>query len=218
MQRRLAWAWGELALAQGEPHLAMEIAGRLVASAPGELGAQPIPRLLKLKGEALVAMKRLSEAVEALEGAKRGAVERQEAPLLWQIHRSLGRAYRMLKREQEARSAFAAARERIEWLARTIDNAELREQFLQRALISLPKEKPPSPRHAEAEQYSGLTSREREVASLIAQGKTSREIAQFLVISERTAEGHVNNILGKLGFTSRAQIAAWVVERGLTNS
>jgi non-specific serine/threonine protein kinase len=37
------------------------------------------------------------------------------------------------------------------------------------------------------------------------------------VLSERTAEGHVSNILGKLGFTSRAQIAAWVVERGLAN-
>jgi len=35
------------------------------------------------------------------------------------------------------------------------------------------------------------------------------------VVSERTAEGHVSNILGKLGFTSRAQIAAWVIEKGL---
>jgi hypothetical protein len=39
--------------------------------------------------------------------------------------------------------------------------------------------------------------------------------SSLLVVSERTAEGHMSNILGKLGFTSRAQIAAWVIERGL---
>src|SRR5262249_48485304 len=137
--------------------------------------------------------------------------------LLWQIHGSLGRVYHLLKRGQEARDEFTAAREGIESLAQTIDDAELREHFFQRALASLPKAQPISPRRAAAEQFGGLTEREREVATLIAQGKTSREIADLLVISERTAEGHVNNILGKLGFTSRAQIAAWVVERGLTN-
>jgi DNA-binding CsgD family transcriptional regulator len=218
MQRRVVWAWGELALAQDEPQAALQIAERLITSAPGELRNQPIPRLLKLKGEALAALKRVDEAVEALEDARHGALERQEAPLLWQIQRSLGRIYRLLKREEQARVAFVAAREGIGKLAQTIDDAELREQFLQRALASLPKEKPVSPRRAEAAQYGGLTPREREVARLIAQGKTSREIARLLVISERTAEGHVNNILGKLGFTSRAQIAAWIVERGLTNS
>jgi non-specific serine/threonine protein kinase len=61
-----------------------------------------------------------------------------------------------------------------------------------------------------------LTPREREVAVLVAQGKTSKEIADLLVVSERTAEVHVSNILGKLGFTSRAQVAAWAVEKGLT--
>jgi non-specific serine/threonine protein kinase len=178
---------------------------------------QPIPRLLKLKGEALVGSGHLSEAVEALEEAKCGALLRLEAPLLWQIQGSLGRVYRLLKREREASNEFVAAREGIKQLAQTIDDAELREHFLQRALASLPKEKSISPRRVEAEMFGGLTSREREVAILIAQGKTSREIANLLVISERTAESHVNNILGKLGFTSRAQIAAWVVERGLMN-
>ncbi|MEV6388870.1 protein kinase domain-containing protein [Nocardia xishanensis] len=55
-----------------------------------------------------------------------------------------------------------------------------------------------------------LTKREREVAELIAQGLTNREIATRLVISPRTAQGHVEHLLTKLGFTSRAQIAAWI--------
>ena len=55
-----------------------------------------------------------------------------------------------------------------------------------------------------------LTSREREVAALIAQGLTNREIAARLVVAERTAEGHVQSILNKLGVNSRGRIAAWV--------
>jgi len=72
------------------------------------------------------------------------------------------------------------------------------------------------PREATKRSFGGLTARECQVAALVAQGKTSREIAERLVVSKRTAEVHVSNILGKLGFTSRAQIAAWAVEKGLT--
>jgi non-specific serine/threonine protein kinase len=60
---------------------------------------------------------------------------------------------------------------------------------------------------------SPLTPREREIAELVAQGVSNKEIASRLVIAPRTAEGHVEHILVKLGFTSRAQIAAWVTER-----
>lgn len=58
-----------------------------------------------------------------------------------------------------------------------------------------------------------LTRRESEIATLVGEGLSNREIAARMVISQRTAEGHVENILAKLGFTSRAQIAAWVAGR-----
>ncbi|WP_398860695.1 response regulator transcription factor [Streptomyces chengmaiensis] len=54
-----------------------------------------------------------------------------------------------------------------------------------------------------------LTLREREVVELLAQGLTDKEIAARLVISPRTAEGHVQRILRKLEFTSRVQVATW---------
>jgi DNA-binding NarL/FixJ family response regulator len=55
-----------------------------------------------------------------------------------------------------------------------------------------------------------LTRREQEVAGLVAAGLSNKDIASRLVISQRTAEGHIEHILTKLGFNSRAQIAAWV--------
>ncbi|TMB88283.1 MAG: helix-turn-helix transcriptional regulator, partial [Chloroflexi bacterium] len=55
-----------------------------------------------------------------------------------------------------------------------------------------------------------LSKRELEVARLVTQGLTNKEIASSLFISQRTAEGHVAQICNKLGFSTRAQIAAWV--------
>jgi non-specific serine/threonine protein kinase len=56
-----------------------------------------------------------------------------------------------------------------------------------------------------------LTTREIEVARLVAEGKSTREIAETLFISTRTAQTHVTNVLGKLGIDSRAALAAWMV-------
>jgi DNA-binding CsgD family transcriptional regulator len=58
-----------------------------------------------------------------------------------------------------------------------------------------------------------LTRRERQVADLVGRGLTNREIAAHLVVSVRTAESHVQNIMTKLGFTSRIQLAAWSTAR-----
>jgi DNA-binding CsgD family transcriptional regulator len=55
-----------------------------------------------------------------------------------------------------------------------------------------------------------LTTREREVADLVAAGLTNRLIAERLFISERTVDAHLQNILNKLGATNRAQVAAWI--------
>ena len=61
----------------------------------------------------------------------------------------------------------------------------------------------------EATARSPLSPRELEVARLVAQGLTNKQIGEALYISERTAENHVRHILVKLGFGSRSQIAAW---------
>ncbi|MBB5159600.1 ATP-binding protein [Saccharopolyspora phatthalungensis] len=63
------------------------------------------------------------------------------------------------------------------------------------------------------ERETELSRRELEIADLVVQGMSNKQIANTLVLSQRTAEAHVQNILLKLGFTSRAQIAAWATER-----
>jgi predicted ATPase/DNA-binding CsgD family transcriptional regulator len=74
-----------------------------------------------------------------------------------------------------------------------------------------PPARPPKKPRAPAMPAGGsLTPRELEVARLVARGRSNKQIAAELVISQRTAEGHVERILAKLGFTSRAQLAAWV--------
>ncbi|WP_172652710.1 protein kinase domain-containing protein [Rhodococcus opacus] len=84
--------------------------------------------------------------------------------------------------------------------------------FEEAAAYALDEQTPTPPPHA-AGAAASLTRRERQVAELVAQGLTNKAIAAQLVIAQRTAQGHVEHILTKLGFTSRAQIAAWVTEQ-----
>ncbi|MFJ3906680.1 response regulator [Streptomyces sp. NPDC090025] len=63
---------------------------------------------------------------------------------------------------------------------------------------------------------STLTEREREVLGLIADGRSNREIARALVLSEKTVKTHVSNILMKLDLADRTQAALWAVRNGMT--
>ncbi len=73
----------------------------------------------------------------------------------------------------------------------------------------------PSPvdRREDGSEPEPLTRREHQIATLVADGLTNRKIAQHLVIAPRTVDTHVEHILGKLGFHTRAQIAVWAAER-----
>jgi DNA-binding CsgD family transcriptional regulator len=70
----------------------------------------------------------------------------------------------------------------------------------------------PAPRSADPE---ALTAREREVVALLAGGCTNRQIAEVLLIGERTVETHVGNVLAKLGLASRVLVGPWAAEHGI---
>ncbi|MDG3013634.1 ATP-binding protein [Speluncibacter jeojiensis] len=81
------------------------------------------------------------------------------------------------------------------------------EEAIERALHERPRGEPPAP-----EGGVRLTRREWQVAELVAQGMTNKAIAERLVLSRRTIDGHVEHIRDKLGFASRVQIVAWVLQ------
>lgn len=72
-------------------------------------------------------------------------------------------------------------------------------------------------RSEKAVETPRLTEREGEVIRLVAHGKSNHEIAQALVISEKTAKAHVSNILGKLGVEDRTQMAIYAIKNGLVD-
>ena len=90
-------------------------------------------------------------------------------------------------------------------------------KFSRSTLATLPREKPVPASRAAKSAFGGLTEREREIVVCIAQGKSNREIAEALIVTKRTVETHINNILYKLDCTSRSQIVAWASEKGLLN-
>jgi DNA-binding NarL/FixJ family response regulator len=118
--------------------------------------------------------------------------------------------------QEEADRRMQAAREEARLQGALLTIRELAPWVAPNAARSFPAGRTRLPEHAASPLVSKvLTTREREVAMLIAQGKTSREIAETLVITERTADTHADRIRLKLGLHSRAEIVAWVLSHGL---
>ncbi|CAM5359921.1 hypothetical protein SPURM210S_02381 [Streptomyces purpurascens] len=114
-----------------------------------------------------------------------------------------------VRRDSEERACRALGRDAFERAHRRgggLGLAELVGQALQEPARPCPGDSP-APHESTTVR---LTRRESEVARLVAEGLANQQIADRLVIARRTAEGHVERILSKLGFSNRSQIAAWV--------
>jgi DNA-binding CsgD family transcriptional regulator len=214
--QRLLWcAHAELALAQSNPSLALQIIKQLAISSAQRRETRTILRLARLHGETLIALKQTSEAEELLRQAREVARQQGAFSPLWRIHLALGKCYRVQHRYELAEESGVAARELVNQLALNVPEEQLRADFLRHAHDLLSFLPSPSLRRSARRTYDGLTAREREIAVRIARGQSSREIADALVISTRTVETHIGNILSKLGYTARTQIAAWAAQKGL---
>jgi DNA-binding CsgD family transcriptional regulator len=145
-------------------------------------------------GVAAATMGRLDDAVRhlraAIESGERSGMPLVIAQATYQLARVLARRTRPGDRDEAA----ALARTAVAMAARLGLNPLQRQA---EALLTKPAE-------------TRLTRREREVATLAAQGLSNREIAATTHISERTVESHVQHILEKLGLRNRTQVAAWL--------
>ncbi|MEO5953017.1 MAG: tetratricopeptide repeat protein [Chloroflexia bacterium] len=72
--------------------------------------------------------------------------------------------------------------------------------------------------HTKKAAMGGLTTREFEVASLVAQGLTNADVARQLILSERTIEMHISNALHKLGFARRSELTSWIINISLPDA
>jgi non-specific serine/threonine protein kinase len=216
-ERALWLASAEVMLAEGRPAAALSVVeARSRAEDAAHRGPSlGVPSLSLLGAEALVALERFDDAHALLERARDGATAQDARPMLWRIEAARGRVFRRERRRLEARRAFDAARAIADELAARISDVELRERFQSGLRSLIPATSASSEARLAKATFGGLTRRERDVAQLVAQGKANKHVARALGIGERTVEGYVASALAKLGFQSRAQLAAWAVDSGL---
>lgn len=138
LSQRMAWcAMAQLALAQGGAERALEIAQRLAAAAPHAEQYPPI-RVGLIRGEALIALGRASEAESVLAALRERAEAQGARPMLWRILAALARAHEAGGRREDARRAADSARALIEELAAEVPEPDLRDNFLRAAQTRVP--------------------------------------------------------------------------------
>jgi predicted ATPase/DNA-binding CsgD family transcriptional regulator len=156
----------------------------------------------------------LSVCLVATGDVERAAVLHGASEKLWTLLNApvlMGPAYAEIRKSGADTARGALGEERFDTLV-----AHGYGVSLPVALAVAKGEAPAGPRTSAAEPGAGvkaLTRREREVAELVADGLGNREIAERLYLSKRTVDSHVEHVFTKLGFSSRAQLTAWVLDR-----
>jgi predicted ATPase/DNA-binding CsgD family transcriptional regulator/DNA-binding XRE family transcriptional regulator len=168
--------------------------------------AQPLGMAASLEGLAVARMASDSAAPAArLFGAAAGLREESGSTQGWQTDDLAGRNAALANARLQLGDAwFAAAWAEGHGHPLELVDAAINEDWL-----------PPHVAHIGASKVDRITPREREIATLVARGYVTRDIAQQLVVSERTVDNHLQHILSKLHLHSRTQIAAWMIQQGM---
>lgn len=196
---RLCAARVEIALADDDPTTARTACEELEATAAvyGTSGLEAAA--LRARGAVLLAEDRAGEALPALRGACRRWREVGAVHDTAEVRLLLARAYRALGDEETAGSELDAAVDALSVLGAGTELRRAREL----------RESRPRP--------GGLTPREIEVLELVATGRTNREVADELVLSEKTVARHLSNIFTKIDVSTRTGAAAWAFEHDLVD-
>ena len=202
---------GDLALANGDLELASSILERLEPAAIDTYGGVGL-RVARLRARLLAARGDLEGSAMALREAETAAREQGNVSYQWRLNADLATVLLQAGDRVRARAVALDAHDVVESFARAVPEFNMASNFVARAAMHLPAV---LRGRTGRERRDVLTAREVETARLIAGGLTNREIAGQLVLSVRTVESHAANAMAKLGFTTRAQLAAWAAEHGL---
>jgi non-specific serine/threonine protein kinase len=196
------WGRGYLQLLRGDP-----------ARSEADLcESLRIKRVLRDGLGVALTLELLAWTAEAAGDLERAATLFGAVETVWES--SGGRQLGHQRQPYEARTRHALGEARFEQAAargRELPEEEIVDYALHAATPHEHAHGKAAPRRTDA-NLALLTPRQREVAEMVAQGMSNKEIASRLVVSLRTAEGHVESILTKLGFKTRTQIASWVTQ------
>jgi predicted ATPase/DNA-binding CsgD family transcriptional regulator len=192
-----AWALATVELEQGRPDEAAALLAEALDGFEAVGDVRGIAQCLEA-GAALVAGRRDWETGGRLLGAAAALRERLAAPLPDENRAEHDALTQRIRRGLGPQAAERARREGR-------DMPQAAAVAIARAAVTEPVEG--------TEPADPFTRRERQVAQLVARGRTNRQIGRELGIAERTTEVHLHNIMRKLGACSRAEVAAWVASR-----
>lgn len=166
-----------------------------------------------LEGQALLEMGQLQTAIDHFQQALTLANTMHHGSLRWKIGLSLAKGLARIGESPD--EVIQTAQMLIDQIRRTLTNSPLRESFkpeywLDRFEAKQNAEKPAYP--------AGLTQREVEILRLVASGATNQQIADALVISPRTVNTHITNILNKTGCENRTAASAFAMKHNLLST
>jgi non-specific serine/threonine protein kinase len=193
-----------LALLSGDTDEAQQLCGESLRLRQQIGDRQGMIRCLEIAAQIAIAQARAERAARLL-----GAVE------ALRIETGIGLPLDERAAHTQHVTTVRASLRETDWTAAWTDGRSMDAQrAIAYALGTGPEPAPPSGAADEVD-IGPLSARELEVARLVARGLTNRQIADELIISKWTADNHVGNILRKLDLVGRAQVAAWLAERGL---
>jgi DNA-binding NarL/FixJ family response regulator len=189
--------------AAARPEAAADLAAAQLAAGDAEgaertlAGREPVTApLLLARSAVFLARARTEQALEAALAARAAATGAPLAAARAEL--AVGRAHAAAGRREEALATLTDAEERLD----ACGAIRLRDE----AVRELRRLGHRVRRSGGARSDGALTAREREIALLVAGGRTNREIAEQLVLSTRTIEAHLRTIYGKLGLRSRVEL------------
>ena len=189
----------DIMIEAGDLEGAQSAAAELAAIAAETASAYLRGRAAQATGAALLAAGQVPAALQELRAANRIWQELEAVHHGAQVRVLIGQACRIMGDEDSARLELESARQVFVQLGAEPDLVRIDELERKRT----------------RDRVGGLTGREVELLNLLATGKTNREIAQRLVISEKTVARHVSNIFNKIGVSSRAAATAYAYRHDL---